>query len=562
MNQKRMMIHEFAKKYFDLYRSPKTTNFQVEEGFAEECFALEFKMDSGNSFCEKYPKAFNDFQELDKIIEEIDDPYFLGTAIFSQWRYITHWSYCSHPLDKEYRPWFITAFGRLVTITSETGTPPYIFYGNIKKIRINSNCIAYGMLPREDLEVEQHVTVTDDGRVWITRYAFNQDLNFVDLKKTEQKQFKIDKEKAKFLLDKYTKYFRDEYEIAFATDVGSFEMHITDDQGKTAVFIGPLICDFEADGYNLSQLLRDTLDDQSLFVFDNNEYECIERITIEHEHKKSIVAADGQIVTWNPTDHIVIDRKTETIEYTYRIGSECDVTRKYHVAQGVSNFLDELDYQDLFIEFEEKDTDVIIPENEEAIYSVKVEFLRSPTREIAGSYDKQGLPVDWPEFIENLYNFMSFYGFGEMFDESHYGRTYRKNGDDIFLSVRFGDYGKPYYYLTEDSTIEVGNQVVVPVGNDGTERIVEVVKVQYFAPEDVPMPIEKVKSIIGKFTQPQPNDKGYKTVYCPMCEKEISEDDCFDILYDPLTKEIPGVITENEIEAKQDICERCKYHDA
>ena len=110
-------------------------------------------------------------------------------------------------------------------------------------------------------------------------------------------------------------------------------------------------------------MLRDTLDDQTLFVFDNNEFERIERISIEHEHKKTIVAADGQIVTWNPTDRIVIDRKSDTIEYTYKIGAECDVTRKYHVAQGVSNFLDELEWQNLFIEFNEKDYDFIIDNN-------------------------------------------------------------------------------------------------------------------------------------------------------------------------------------------------------
>jgi len=562
MNRKIQMINEFANKYFDLFRSPKTSNFQVEEGFADECFALEFKMDSGDSFCEKYPTAFTNATELDKIIEEIDDPYFLGTAIFSLWRYITHWTYCSHPLDEEYRPWFIIAFGRLAAITSENQAPPYVFFGNIKRIKINSNNIYYGLLPREGLEVEQHVTVTDDGRVWVTRYAFSEDLNFCSLKKTEQKQFKIDAQKAKFLLEKYTKYFRDEYEITFATDTGDFEMHITDDQGKNAVFIGPLICDFEVDGYNLSQLLRDTLDDQTLFVFDGNNYERIERITIDHEYKKTIVASDGRKVVWNPTDLIVIDRATETIEYTYRIGSECDVTRKYHVAQGVSNFLDELEPEEVFTDFEEKDTDVQMPENEESSYTIKVEFHRSEPRVISGSYDKQGLPTEWPEFIEDLYNFMSFYGFGEMFDESNYGRTYRKNGDYIFLSVRFADYGKTYYYLTEDTSIEVGDQVVVPVGNDGTERIVEVVKIEYFAPDRVPMPIEKVKSIIGKFTHPLPNEDGHKMIYCPMCEKEIHEDDCFDILYDPLTKEIPGIITEEEIKAKSDICERCRYHDA
>lgn len=554
-------IHAFANHYFDIFRDPKASNFQVEEGFAEKCFALGFEMDSGNSFCEKYPKAFNDYSELDKIIEEIDDPQFLGTAIFSQWRYITHWSYCSHPLDEQYRPWFITAFGRLVTITSEDNSPPYVFRGNVKKVKIHSNNMGYGFLPREGTEVEQHLTITDDGRVWLTRYAISEYLNFAKLTKTEQRQFKISSDKAKFLLDKYTKYFRDEYEISFATDVGSFEMQITDDEGKTAYFIGPLICEFEVDGYDLSQLTRDTVEDQTLFVFDNNEFERIERITIDHEHKKKIVAADGQAVTWNPTNHIVIDRKTDTIEYTYKIGTECDVTRKYHVAQGVSNFLDELEYQNLFVEFEEKELDAIIPEDDEATYTATVDFLRGPSRIVAGRYDKQGLPIDWPEFIEDLYDFMSFYGFGEMFDEKQYGRIYRKTNDYIFLSVRFGEYGKTYYYLTEDDTIQVGDQVVVPVGSEGKERIVEVAKKEYYSSDRVPMPIEKVKSIVGKFIRPEENDKGEMMIYCPMCECEISADTCYDILYDPLVKEVPGIITEEKMKERYEFCSFCKYND-
>ena len=554
-------IHAFANHYFDIFRDPKASNFQVEEGFAEKCFALGFEMDSGNSFCEKYPKAFNDCSELDKIIEEIDDPQFLGTAIFSQWRYITHWSYCSHPLDEQYRPWFITAFGRLVTITSEDNSPPYVFHGNVKKVKIHSNNMGYGFLPREGTEVEQHLTITDDGRVWLTRYAISEDLNFAKLTKTEQRQFKISSDKAKFLLDKYTKYFRDEYEISFATDVGSFEMQITDDEGKTAYFIGPLICEFEVDGYDLSQLTRDTVEDQTLFVFDNNEFERIERITIDHEHKKKIVAADGQVVTWNPTNHIVIDRKTDTIEYTYKIGTECDVTRKYHVAQGVSNFLDELEYQNLFVEFEEKELDAIIPEDDEATYTATVDFLRGPSRIVAGRYDKQGLPIDWPQFIEDLYDFMSFYGFGEMFDKKQYGRTYRKTNDYIFLSVRFGEYGKTYYYLTEDDTIQVGDQVVVPVGSEGKERIVEVAKKEYYSSDRVPMPIEKVKSIVGKFIRPEENDKGEMMIYCPMCECEISADTCYDILYDPLVKEVPGIITEEKMKERYEFCSFCKYND-
>ena len=550
-------IYAFAKYYFNIYRNPKASNFQVEEGFADKCFSLGFQMDSGNSFCERYPHAFNDAEELDKIIEEIDDPQFLGTAIFSQWRYITHWSYCSHPLDPEYRPWFICAFGRLMAITAEDNAPPFVFFGNVKKVKIHSNNICFGYCPKEDDEIEQHLTITEDGRVWLTRYAIKENLNFADYKKTEQKQFRIEPEKAKFLLLKFTKYFRDEYEISFATDVGSFEMWIDDDEGKKAYFIGPLISKFVVDGYDLSQLVRDTLNDQSLLVFDGNNYEEIKRITIDYRFTSVIIPADNSIdIKWEYKDHLVIDRQTETIEDTLQLAEQCDVTRKYHIAEGVSSFLDDYDIETLFTEFYEPEVDVLPSPEGTAEYEVKVEFYRQEPRIISGKYDKQGLPKDWPEFIESLYNFISFYGFGEMFDKKQYEKTYRKKNDYIFLSVKFGDYGKPYYYLTDDDSIQVGEQVVVPVGDEGAERIVRVSKKQYFQADNVPMSLEQVKSIIGRFTRPEEG-----MLYCPMCKCDISEDDCYDLLYDPLINSIDGIITEDEVEQRQDICERCKYHD-
>lgn len=555
-------IHDFADHYFNLYRDPRTTNKQVCDGFAEKCFDLGFEMDCGNAFCERYPKAFNDYTELEKIIEEIDDPQFLGTAIFSQWRYITHWSYCSHPLDPEFRPWFISAFGRLMTITSEDNTPPFVFFGNAKKVKIHSNNIYFGYCPKKGDEVEQHLTITEDGRVWLTRYAIKEDLNFADLKKTGQKQFIIDKEKAKFLLSKFTKYFRDEYNLLFATDVGQFEMWIDDDEGKKAYFVGPLISEIVVDGYNLSQLVRDTLNDQTLFVFDSNEFEKIKRITIDYKFTSVIIPADNRSdINWEYKDHLVIDRETETIEDVLQLAEKCDVTRKYHVAEGVSSFLDDLDIESLFTEFNESDEDVLPSPEGTALYEVKVEFHRREPRIISGTYDKQGLPKDWPEFIEDLYRFISFYGFGEMFDEKQYARTYRKKNDYIFLSVKFGDYGKSYYYLTNDDTIQVGDQVEVPVGTDGTERIVRVSKKEYFSEDKLPMSLDKVKSIIGRFIPPEENEDADKLIYCPMCDKMISSDICYDILYDPLIEDIPGIITAEEIEEKQDTCERCKYHD-
>ena len=53
-------IHEFAIKYHQLYSSPKTEERDVESTFAEECFALGFKMDCGESFQKEYHVNLNE----------------------------------------------------------------------------------------------------------------------------------------------------------------------------------------------------------------------------------------------------------------------------------------------------------------------------------------------------------------------------------------------------------------------------------------------------------------------------------------------------------------------
>lgn len=114
-------IHEFAVKYYSLYVHPQTIEREVEEGFGDKCFALGFEMDCGNRFIDSFSvDAFYKYEALDKIIKDIDDVQLLGSAIFSHWRYVTHWAGDSNLLDEEHRVWFITAFRRLAVITEES----------------------------------------------------------------------------------------------------------------------------------------------------------------------------------------------------------------------------------------------------------------------------------------------------------------------------------------------------------------------------------------------------------------------------------------------------------
>lgn len=119
-------IHDFAEKWGEKFRDPKINFIELVDHFmADDCDALGFEMDCGHAFEERYGKAVNDHETLEKVIDEITDIPLLGSAIYSQWRYFNHWAYSGEEiLEPKNRTWFILALDRLATLSGET---PSIF---------------------------------------------------------------------------------------------------------------------------------------------------------------------------------------------------------------------------------------------------------------------------------------------------------------------------------------------------------------------------------------------------------------------------------------------------
>lgn len=112
MEPAREDVHSFAEEH----RKCMSLENLCEETFAERCRALGFEMDCGNSFIEEYsPEAFNELAEFKRIASEISDAKLLGSAIFSQWRWMTHWS--GIPDEKDFE-WLVAALDRLAEMTS------------------------------------------------------------------------------------------------------------------------------------------------------------------------------------------------------------------------------------------------------------------------------------------------------------------------------------------------------------------------------------------------------------------------------------------------------------
>lgn len=496
-------IHDFAVKYHGLYANPQTTECEIEDGFADQCFSFGFEMDCGNKFIEIFSSdAFYKNDELDKVIDDINDVALLGSAIFSHWRYVTHWDDYSSLLDEEHRPWFITAFGRLAVITEEEDVSAFIFEGRLQKIQLISNNICFGPCPEPDDEVEQHLTITADGHVCLSRYRFGA-IGVGKYELIEKQSYSVTTEAVNEIMAAVSDYFGDEHDIDFVTDVGSWDLMLTNTDGHTFKATGSLCYDLQTASGGLSEIIRSKLERSDLFAFDGNP-DAVTRVEVKYHRNTKIkpgVIPEGvtwEYVTWDYNETLIIDRSSETLKHIREIGSGCKVTNIYYVQEGITSFLDDIDL-DAFSEVVGNPPDRVDNPLDIREYTITVTTKYGGGRIVTGTFDKNGLPTDWPDFIDDVYKFMTFYGLGELFDERVYGKTKRRQSDFIFCNVEFEDGGRTYCYLADSDEYCEGDLVVVPTGSDNHEAVVRIESIEYHSTEDAPFPIEKAKHIIKKY---------------------------------------------------------------
>ncbi len=386
----------------------------------------------------------------------------------------------------------------------------FVFRGTLKKVHIISNIIGYGPMPKSDKEVEQHLTINDEGCVWFSGYNFG--YGGEKYEKARSRNFRIEKADTDRLFKALAAYFGNRYDEIFGTDIGNWMMELTNTEGITYKFCGSLCADFDYEGTDLSDLVRNVIGMDDLYVFNGNcKSDIINKITLDYHRVTKIKpgqrpeGAAWEFVTWDYTEHLIIDRATETLEHILNIGTGCKVSHKYEIEGGIESLLEQFDAEDLFSHIEGNPDDVIDSPNETKDYRITIDYKKNTQRVIKGSYDKNGLPEDFADFAEEVFEFIRFYGMGEILDPSVYGKIKRCQSEYIFCSVTFDEGCKSYYYLTDDDSIEVGDFVLVPAGKDNREVIVEVVNIEYFNEEDVPLPVEKTKKIIRKCTNDEFN---------------------------------------------------------
>lgn len=257
-------IHEFAEKYLALFSSAETTNIQLESGeFAEECIALGFKMDCLQSFEKQFPNAGNSNEIMRDACRDTTDVDLIGSALFSQWRFYTHWSQ-TDMTGKDVRQWFVYGLQRLLELT----TFP-TFHGEVEKIVIISDDSAYEP-PAPGQEIRQRLTLNRNGNVSLTRY-FSGDFSQVPPTSDTKRMRRYKGKPTEKIMDYIAAYFKECYREISDPGYAVWCIELTNTDGEKWSYCGPLSDDLETYGYKLSDQTRKVLGIETLWMFDGGE---------------------------------------------------------------------------------------------------------------------------------------------------------------------------------------------------------------------------------------------------------------------------------------------------
>lgn len=129
--------------------------------WAESFFGLGFEMDCGHSYEEAYGLSLGNNRDIDEGLSRVDDMTVLGNAIFSQCRYLTHWSY---GYGEEDAAWIVVALERLEKLASPRGASGMIVayrFEDAVEEAVRSFCER--ALPNEGLPAFVEYSVRDTG---------------------------------------------------------------------------------------------------------------------------------------------------------------------------------------------------------------------------------------------------------------------------------------------------------------------------------------------------------------------------------------------------------------
>ena len=194
------------------------------------------------------------------------------------------------------------------------------------------------------------------------------------------------------------------------------------------------------------------------------------------------------------TERLVISNRTHEIVYNRRVGNHKRVSLSFEMPEAVKNLLAWYEEQPLF-EPGEMNQKPVAEEDISRTYQITVLYSDKKSASYSGSFDKEGLPDNWADFISRVAAFFDTESLGEMFNARTFDRVTAREDEVVFCGVEIlGVVGVRYYRCDDDVRL---NDVVIVLTPAKKQNLAgQVVELRRCKATAIPKELQKAKDVL------------------------------------------------------------------
>lgn len=373
------------------------------------------------------------------------------------------------------------------TYITHEGLP---FHGPLKKIRIRSCRATDPSLPGFD--EEQLLEITRGGTVKFTQKTPSG---------TEKAKTRISQADTDFVFAAFYEVFASYRKERIPSVSGHWRVRLLTDDNEVYFYHGANGQEYRYHDEPLTDILRQRTGMPGLFGLSvktetKSKVKSIE-ISLEQtaaDEVKDRYANECGIRIHDSNEWLLISSEG-TITYNRRVASVGRVSLQYELKDKVAKFLKVYDDQSVFSRPKGHSADTVQDEIRKT-YKIVVTRDSGDTSVLEGSFDKDGLPDNWADFVGRLRDFFQGQSLGMLFDSRVYSKVLRKSNEVAFCGVDIDGVVRTRYYRCGDEICE-GDTVVIPTPMKHTMAIGRVVEIRHYPKDQIPKDLARTQEILG-----------------------------------------------------------------
>ena len=373
------------------------------------------------------------------------------------------------------------------TYITHEGLP---FHGGLKKIRIRFCRATDPSLPGFD--EEQLLEITRDGTVKLTQKTPSG---------TEKAKTRISQADTDFVFAAFSEVFASYRKERIPSVSGHWRVRLLTDDNEVYFYHGANGQEYRYHDEPLTDILRQRTGMPGLFGLNvkteaKSNVKSIE-ISLEQtatDEVKDKYASEYGICIHDINEWLLVSSEG-TLTYNRRIAKIGRVSLQYELKDKVAEFLKLYEDRDVFSRPKGNSPDTVQNEIRKT-YKIVVTRDDGESSVLEDSFDKDGLPDNWADFVGRLKDFFQDQSLGVLFDSRVYAKVLRKNNEVAFCGVDIDGVVGTRYYRCGDEICE-SDTVVVPTPMKHTMAIGRVVEIRHYPKDQIPKELARAQEILG-----------------------------------------------------------------